>query len=53
MLPNGHLLGWKSKAKNVFPRWGLRDKVAEELIDMTDLLCKCPPWLSHMCEEGD
>jgi hypothetical protein len=37
-LPNGELLAWDTKVKDVLPEWQLMDEYASDHVDVVDLL---------------
>jgi hypothetical protein len=37
-LPNGELLAWSTKVRDVLPEWQLMDGYASEHVDVVDLL---------------
>ena len=37
-LRNGQKLGYDTKMKDIFPEWNMSDPIANDLVDVTDLL---------------
>ena len=43
ILPNGEMLEWSTKIKDIFPQWHLNVVGGDELVDVIDLLCAFAP----------